>query len=77
MLELESASKMMERNVLTQPLSTAGPMLVTASWARLLRLPAKEAQIAVASFERSLWGDYASSAGENKKLGQTEVSPKK
>ena len=40
--ELESASRMMERKVLTQPLSTAGPMWVTASWARLLRLPEKE-----------------------------------
>ena len=40
--ELESARRMMERNVLTQPLSTAGPMWVTASWVRLLRSPAKE-----------------------------------
>ena len=40
--ELESASRMMERKVLTQPFSTAGPMCVTAASVRLLRLPAKK-----------------------------------
>ena len=39
MCELEPARRTMERKVLTQPLSTAGPILVSASWTRLLRLP--------------------------------------
>ena len=39
MCELEPARRTMERNVLTHPLSTAGPILVSASWTRLFRLP--------------------------------------